>query len=87
MSKLVKLTRRGFTGALVATAVGGRLARAQSADKVKVGMFPISSALPFYVALDLGYFKDLGIDPEVTRLMGGPPNVGSPIRSKCRPCW
>jgi NitT/TauT family transport system substrate-binding protein len=50
---------------------------ATAADKVKVGMFPVSSSLPFYVALDLGYFKELGIEPEVTRLMGGPPNVAA----------
>ena len=81
MSKLVKMTRRSFSGALAATALGGRLARAQSADKVKVGMFPISSSLPFYVALDLGYFKDLGIEPEITKLMGGPPNVAALMTS------
>jgi NitT/TauT family transport system substrate-binding protein len=76
------MTRRGFAGALAATALGGRLARAQSAVKVKVGMFPVSSSLPFYVALDLGYFKDLGIEPEVTRLMGGPPNVAALITNQ-----
>ena len=82
MSKLIKMTRRGFAGALAATAVGGRFARAQSADKVKVGMFPISSSLPFYVALDRGYFKELGIEPEITRLMGGPPNVAALMTSQ-----
>jgi NitT/TauT family transport system substrate-binding protein len=82
MSKPGRITRRTFAGALAATALGGRLARAQSADKVKVGMFPISSSLPFYVALDLGYFKDLGIEPEVTRLMGGPPNVAALMTSQ-----
>jgi NitT/TauT family transport system substrate-binding protein len=50
---------------------------AWAADKVKVGMFPVSSSLPFYVALDLGYFRELGIEPEVTRLMGGPPNIAA----------
>jgi NitT/TauT family transport system substrate-binding protein len=77
MSKPGRISRRTFTASLAATALGSRLARAQSADKVKVGMFPISSSLPFYVALDLGYFKDLGIEPEITKLMGGPPNVAA----------
>jgi NitT/TauT family transport system substrate-binding protein len=85
-TKLATITRRTFAGTLAATAVVGRAARAQAPvqapDKVKVGMFPLSSALPFYVALDLGYFKELNIEPEVTRLMGGPPNVAALITNQ-----
>jgi NitT/TauT family transport system substrate-binding protein len=33
-------------------------------DKVKIGVFPSSSALPYYVALERGYFRDAGIEPE-----------------------
>jgi NitT/TauT family transport system substrate-binding protein len=76
------MTRRAFAGTLAAAAIGGRAARAEGPDKVKVGMFPISSSLPFYVALDLGYFKELNIEPEVTRLMGGPPNVAALITNQ-----
>jgi NitT/TauT family transport system substrate-binding protein len=82
MSKPGRITRRTFTASLAATALGSRLVRAQSPDKVKVGMFPVSSSLPFYVALDLGYFKDLGIEPEITKLMGGPPNVAALITNQ-----
>jgi len=71
------MTRRAFAGTLAAAAIGGPAARAQGLDKVKVGVFPISSSLPFFVALELGYFKELNIEPEVTRLMGGPPNVAA----------
>ena len=46
-------------------------------DKVKVGVFPISSSLPYFVAIDLGYFKDLNIEPETIKLMGGPPNIAA----------
>src|SRR5580698_5892692 len=82
MTRFETMTRRAFAGTLAATAIGGRVARAQGPDKVKVGMFPISSSLPFYVALDLGYFKELNIEPEVTRLMGGPPNVAALITNQ-----
>lgn len=51
-------------------------------DKVKVGVFPISSSLPYFVAIDLGYFKELGIEPETTKLMGGPPNVAALITNQ-----
>src|SRR6201995_1886178 len=50
---------------------------ARAADKVPVGVFPISSSLPYFVALDLGYFKDLNIEPQTITLMGGPPNVAA----------
>src|SRR5215471_5107960 len=65
-----------LAGALAAAA-GLFATTAWAADKVKVGMFPVSSSLPFYVALDLGYFKEVDIEPEITKLMGGPPNVAA----------
>ena len=40
-------------------------------------MFPISSSLPYFVAIEKGYFKDLNIEPETIKLMGGPPNVAA----------
>ena len=55
------------------------IAHAQAADKVKVGVFPVSSSLPYFVARDLGYFKELNLDPETITLMGGPPNVAALI--------
>ncbi len=55
---------------------------ATAQDKVKVGVFPISSSLPFFVALELGYFKEVNIEPESTTLMGGPPNVAALITNQ-----
>ena len=52
---------------------------ASAADKVKVGVFPISSSLPYFVAIEKGYFKGLDIEPETSQLMGGPPNVAALI--------
>jgi NitT/TauT family transport system substrate-binding protein len=51
--------------------------RVVAQDKVSVGVFPISSSLPYFVALERGFFKELNIEPETTRLMGGPPNVAA----------
>jgi NitT/TauT family transport system substrate-binding protein len=67
-------------GALAAMAFAVMPAAAQ--DKVKVGVFPISSSLPYFVALDLGYFKELNIEPEQTTLMGGPLNVQALITNQ-----
>src|SRR3979409_511763 len=50
---------------------------ASAQDKVSVGVFPVSSSLPYFVALERGFFKEQNIEPEMTKLMGGPPNVAA----------
>jgi NitT/TauT family transport system substrate-binding protein len=60
----------------------GAFSPASAQDKVKVGVFPISSSLPLFVARDLGYFKELNIEPELSTLMGGPPNVAALITNQ-----
>ena len=50
---------------------------ASAQDKVTVGVFPVSSSLPFFVARDRGYFKEENIEPEMVKLKGGPPNVAA----------
>jgi len=52
-------------------------ARSHAQDKVSVGVFPVSSSLPYFVALERGFFKEQNIEPEMTKLMGGPPNVAA----------
>src|SRR6195256_2117574 len=67
--------------ALVATAVAA-VGPARAQDKVKVGVFPVSSSLPYFVALERGFFKEQNIEPETIRLMGGPPNVAAMITNQ-----
>jgi NitT/TauT family transport system substrate-binding protein len=57
----------GTTGAAVAAASAGSVARAQAGTKILVGYWPISSALPFFVADHNGYWKDAGIDVELVK--------------------
>ncbi|MEI9922568.1 MAG: ABC transporter substrate-binding protein [Bradyrhizobium sp.] len=38
---------------------------------MKVGVFPVSSALPFFVAVERGYFAEQGIEPVATRMASG----------------
>jgi NitT/TauT family transport system substrate-binding protein len=70
------IVSRAFALAIF-TAVAAAPALAQ--DKVRVGVFPVSSTLPYFVALEKGYFKEQNIEPEMTRLIGGPPNVAAMI--------
>jgi len=80
MGKFAELSRRtALTVAAVAALTLTGVAGAQAADKVKVGVFPVTSALPYFVALERGYFKDADIEPEMVRLIGGPALVSAMI--------
>ena len=57
--------------------IPGKAGQALAQDKVSVGVFPVSSSLPYFVALEKGFFKEQNIEPEMTKLMGGPPNVAA----------
>ncbi len=48
-------------------------------DKVKVGVFPVVSSLPYYVALERGFFREQDIETEAVKMMGGPPIVAAMI--------
>lgn len=67
----------GGTAVLCAFLLSHNAATAQ--DKVTVGVFPVSSSLPYFVALENGYFKEQNIAPEMVKLIGGPPNVAALI--------
>src|SRR4051812_46810909 len=60
MNKHAPIVVSLFAG--IAMALAASPAAAQ--DKVKVGVFPVSSSLPYFVALEKGYFKEQNIEPE-----------------------
>ena len=68
---------------IAALAMAASLAAPAAAqDKVKVGVFPVSSTLPYFVAVERGFFKEQNIETEMVRLIGGPPNVAAMITSQ-----
>src|SRR3979490_1750894 len=67
---------------LVAGFIGGLAQTAVAQDKVKVGVFPTASSLPYFVAIERGFFKEQGIEPETIRLIGGPPNIAAMISNQ-----
>jgi len=73
-------TLRHVMSALAAIATLAAPASAQ--DKVKVGVFPVSSSLPYFVAVERGFFKEQNVEPEMVRLIGGPPNVAAMITNQ-----
>lgn len=73
LSRFLQSSAAALALSLVTTAT------VQAQDKVRVGVFPVSSTLPLFVALERGFFKENNIDIEMTRLIGGPPNVAALI--------
>jgi NitT/TauT family transport system substrate-binding protein len=51
------------------------LPHAQAADHVRVGVFPSSAALPFYIAQNRGYFKAAGLEVEEVPMTSHPLTV------------
>lgn len=72
-SKSVRVTRRhvvrGGAAALVLGTLGAS-ARAQGGPKIRIGYWPIAAGLPFYTAIERGFFKDAGLDVEPLRFAG-----------------
>ncbi|HKA81518.1 MAG TPA: ABC transporter substrate-binding protein [Xanthobacteraceae bacterium] len=77
------MTRYAGTFVIAALAALATLAAPAAAqDKVKVGVFPVSSTLPYFVAVERGFFKEQNIETEMVRLIGGPPNVAAMITNQ-----
>src|SRR6185503_5503408 len=68
--------------AVAAVALATLANPAAALDKVKVGVFPVGSSLPYFVAVERGYFKDQGIETEMSRLIGGTPNIAAMISNQ-----
>lgn len=60
--------RRRFLAQAAGAATGlvgaPAIVRAQSGPKIRIGFWPIASGLPFYAALEKGYFKEAGLNVE-----------------------
>jgi NitT/TauT family transport system substrate-binding protein len=71
-----------FRLALIAALMFALGPEAVAQDKVKVGVFPTASSLPYFVAIERGFFKEQNIEPETIRLIGGPPNIAAMISNQ-----
>ena len=70
----------GLATIVAATIALGQPLAAQ--DKVKVGVFPTASSVPYFLAIERGFFKEQGLEPETIRLIGGPPNIAAMISNQ-----
>lgn len=67
-------SRRKVLQASAATTAFGLLGapavRAQAAPKIRVGFWPVAAGLPFFAAVEKGYFKEAGLDVEPLKFAG-----------------
>lgn len=65
-----KLVQAGGAAALLGVLGAPALVRAQSGPKIRIGYWPIAAGLPFYAAIERGFFKEAGLDVEALRFAG-----------------
>lgn len=73
----IRITRRrAMFGSAAATAIGllgipcGCASPPSKNPTIRVGYWPIASGLPFYAAIERGYFKEAGLDVESLKFAG-----------------
>lgn len=58
-------------GAILCTAMGaGTPAQAQTPPKIRIGYWPVAAGLPFFAAVEKGYFKEAGLEVEALKFAG-----------------
>ena len=65
--------RRLLQGSAAATALGmlgAPAVRAQAGPKIRIGYWPVAAGLPFFAAIEKGYFKEAGLDVEPLKFAG-----------------
>ncbi len=68
------VSRRTLIKSGAAAAAAGVLAapsvRAQAGPKIRIGFWPVAAGLPFFAAIEKGYFKEAGLDVEPLKFAG-----------------
>lgn len=59
-----QVIRTAIAGAALAAAGAPAIVRAQGNPKIRIGFWPVASGLPFFAAIEKGYFKEAGLDVE-----------------------
>ncbi|WP_457421686.1 ABC transporter substrate-binding protein [Roseateles sp. P5_E7] len=83
-SSLIKPQRRTLLGAAAAIATLGAPAvlRAQT-PKIRIGYWPVAAGLPFYAAVEKGYFKEAGLDVEALKFAGAQQVMEAMLAGRC----
>jgi NitT/TauT family transport system substrate-binding protein len=76
-----RLLKAGAAGLAVLAAPA--IVRAQAAPKIRIGYWPVAAGLPFFAAVDRGYFKEAGLDVEVQKFAGAQQVMEAMLAGRC----
>ena len=65
-----RVLQLGAAGAALGVLGAPTVLRAQTGPKIRIGFWPIAAGLPFYAAIEMGYFKEAGLDVEPLKFAG-----------------
>jgi NitT/TauT family transport system substrate-binding protein len=85
-SKQDSLRRRHVLGAAMSAATmlaAPALVRAQAGTKIRIGYWPVAAGLPFYAAVEKGYFKEAGLDVEPLKFAGAQQVMEAMLAGRC----
>lgn len=76
------LLRTG-AGAAALAVLGAPTVHAQAAPKIRIGYWPIAAGLPFYAAVEKGFFKEAGLDVEAIKFAGAQQIMEAMLAGRC----
>ena len=65
-----RLLTAAASGAALASLGAPGLVRAQAGPKIRIGYWPVAAGLPFFAAIEKGYFKEAGLEVEPLKFAG-----------------
>ncbi len=69
-SRRRRLVTGAVAGAALAAVGAPSLAEAQAGPKIRIGFWPVAAGLPFFAAVEKGYFKEAGLEVEPLKFAG-----------------
>src|SRR6187551_3037318 len=77
-----KVLQAGLAAGVLGVAAAP-FARAQAAPKLRIGFWPVAAGLPFFAAVDRGYFKEAGLDVEPLKFAGAQQVMEAMLAGRC----
>jgi len=78
-----RLLTAAASGAALASIGSPRFSFAQSAPKVRMGYWPVAAGLPFFAAVEKGYFKEAGVEVEPLKFAGAQQVMEAMLSGRC----
>jgi NitT/TauT family transport system substrate-binding protein len=78
-----KVLQLGAAGAALGLLGAPAILRAQTRPAIRIGYWPIAAGLPFYSAVELGYFKEAGVNVEVLKFAGAQQIMEAMLADRC----